>query len=392
LVVVGTGLLKPNISAIVGQLYPEGGARRDAGFTIFYLGINVGATAGPIICGLLGEKVNWHYGFAAAGVGMVLGLIQFAYTHRWLGEAGRAPGHVPRATPSGGFDRAWLGVGIALAAVAAVVAAGLFGMLPLNPIQMAKGTTYVIVGMALLYFAFIFICGKLDRTEVKHVAMIVILFIAAAMFWAGFEQAGSSLNLFAERYTHRLLSWLTIDGNAFEIPASWFQSLNPAFIITLAPLFAMFWVWLAKRNLNPSIPLKFASGLIQLALGFLIMVGAAKLVLSGMKNGQPGQVLPTWLIFTYLLHTMGEICLSPVGLSSVTKLSPPRFVGQMMGTWFMAASLGNLLAGLMAGKFRDDAVEQFPDLYMQVVITSAGVGLLLLIFAVPLRRLAVGVK
>jgi POT family proton-dependent oligopeptide transporter len=154
----------------------------------------------------------------------------------------------------------------------------------------------------------------------------------------------------------------------------------------------MLWVRLARRQLNPSIPVKFATGLILLAVGFLVMAGASKLVLRGLQNGQPGQVLPTWLIFTYLFHTIGEICLSPVGLSSVTKLAPPRLVGQMMGTWFMAAALGNLIAGLVAGEFREDAVDQMPALYMQVVLTSFGTGFLLLIFTRPLRRLVVGVK
>jgi POT family proton-dependent oligopeptide transporter len=204
--------------------------------------------------------------------------------------------------------------------------------------------------------------------------VIVVLVAACAVFWAGFEQAGSSLNLFAERYTIR-------DFGRFEIPAEWFQSLNAMFIILLAPLYSMIWVGLARRHLEPTAPAKFALGLIILGAGFAIMIGAATLVASGQ------QVLPTWLLFTYLLHTMGELALSPVGLSSMTKLAPKRFVGQMMGVWFMCSGLGNVLAGLIAGRFRDDAVEQMPALYLQIVLISVGCGLLLLLFTKPLKRL-----
>jgi POT family proton-dependent oligopeptide transporter len=197
------------------------------------------------------------------------------------------------------------------------------------------------------------------------------------MFWAGFEQAGSSLNLFAERYTIREFA-------AFEIPAAWFQSLNPIFIILLAPLYSMLWVALARRHLNPAAPFKFALGLMTLGAGFAIMIGAAELVAQG------DRVLPTWLIFTYLLHTMGELALSPVGLSSVTKLAPRRFVGQMMGVWFLANSLGYIIAGLIAGEFSGDAVEAMPALYLQIVVTTIGSGLLLALVARPLKRMMGG--
>ncbi|NNC65515.1 MAG: MFS transporter, partial [Gammaproteobacteria bacterium] len=225
-----------------------------------------------------------------------------------------------------------------------------------------------------LYFAYLFLLGGLTREERGRVVVILALFLAAAMFWAGFEQAGSSLNLFADRYTIR-------EFGAFEIPAAWFQSLNPIFIIALAPLYSMLWVSLARRHLNPAAPLKFAAGLMILGAGFAVMIGAARLVAAG------DQVLPTWLFLTYLLHTMGELALSPVGLSSVSKLAPRRFVGQMMGVWFLAASLGNIIAGLIAGEFRADAVEEMPGLYLQIVLTTVGSGLLLAVCAKPLKRL-----
>ena len=365
LVVIGTGLLKPNVSAIVGQLYPEGGARRDAGFTIFYMGINMGAFLGPLICGYLGEEVNWHAGFGAAGVGMLFGVFQYRFSANRLGEAG-----LHSSTPkvdSAGMDKAWYPVIGGCLIVALVVVLGLTGTLRFNALALAQSTTFVIVGLAFAFFVYIFAFGKLTPTERNHTFVIVVLFITSAVFWSGFEQAGSSLNLFADRHTDRMVF-------GFEIPASWFQSLNPFYIVVLAPVFAAVWVKLARRQLDPSMPGKFAIGLLILGLGFLVMVVAAKIVVAG------NQAAPYWLILTYLLHTMGELCLSPVGLSSVTKLAPKRFVGQMMGIWFLATSLGNLLAGLMAGRFNPEALNEMPGLFMQIVITVTVAGLLLLGF------------
>ena len=376
LVSLGTGLLKPNISAIVGEFYQPGDPRRDGGFTIFYMGINVGAALGPIVCGYLAQD-NWHYGFGAAGVGMLLGLVQFKVTLAKLGEAGRLPAAKPPNDVA--FARkAWVGIFFFLAIIGAVLFAGLTNTVTLNAVSLAQSSTYAIVAMAFVYFGYLLILGKLTRDERGRVIVIIVLFFAAAMFWSGFEQAGSSLNLFAERYTLRQFA-------GFEIPASWFQSLNPVFIIFLAPFYSMMWVALARRHMDPSTPMKFAVGLIILGFGFAVMIGAAALVADGQ------QVLPTWLFFTYLLHTMGALALSPVGLSSVTKLAPRRFVGQMMGVWFLAASLGNILAGLIAGEFSADAVDDMPRLYTQIVLTTVGSGVLLAIVAKPLKRLMSGV-
>ena len=221
-------------------------------------------------------------------------------------------------------------------------------------------------------------CG-LSKVEKERVSVILVLFVTSAIFWAGFEQAGSSFNLFAERYTIR-------DVLGFEVPAAWYQALGPIFIIGFAPVFAWLWVWLARRNLDPSIPVKFAFGLLFLALGFVVMAGAAKIVASGNK------ALPTWLITTYLVHTFGELCLSPVGLSSVTKLAPRKLVGQMMGVWFLATSLGNLLAGLLAGEFKADATDGWPTLYLKITILPTIAGILLIVCAKPIKRWMVGVK
>ena len=377
LVALGTGLLKPNISAIIGEFYPPGDPRRDGGFTIFYMGINVGAALGPLVCGWLALD-NWHYGFGVAGIGMLFGLIQFKMTQPTIGDAGRLAPAKPEDDAA--FERkAWSTILVCLLAVIALLVAGLTGVLTLDAGVLAQISTYVVAALALAYFAYVLLLARLTREERGRVIVIIVLFFAAAMFWSGFEQAGSSLNLFAERYTIRQLG-------SFEIPASWFQSLNPVFIIVLAPFYSMMWIALARRHLDPSAPLKFAIGLIILGLGFAVMIGAAALVAKGQ------QVLPTWLIFTYLLHTMGELVLSPVGLSSVTKLAPRRFVGQMMGVWFLAASLGSILAGLLAGEFRADAVDEMPALYLQIVLTTVGSGVVLALLAKPLKRLMSSTK
>lgn len=376
LVVCGTGLLKPNISVMVGELYPEGGARRDAGFTIFYMGINLGAAIGPLICSTLGEKVNWHYGFAAAGVGMVLGLLQYRLSRQRLGEAGLHPG------AGGGLNRAErTGLIVGLAMVALTVALGLTGVIRINPVALARSTTTLIVAVAVLYFAYVLLLVPLDKAEKQRVGVIVVLFLSAALFWAGFEQAGSSFNLFAERYTARHIAFLD-----FVIPAGWFQSLGPVFIISLAPVAASLWVALARRHLNPSLPLKFAFGLTLLAAGFLVLALAAKFVAAGQK------VWPTWLIMTYLLHTFGELCVSPVGLSSVTKLAPRGLTGQMMGTWFLASSLGNLVAGLAAGELKSENLGGMPMQYLQMAILPLAAGVVLILAARPIKKWMAGIE
>ena len=371
-VVVGSGMLKPNMSAMVAELYPEGGARRDAGFTIFYMGVNLGAFIGPLICSTLGEKINWHYGFGAAGVGMVLGLVQFRLSRGLLGSAGLQRGN---DRPLNAVE--CYGLMAVIAAAVAVVGLSMSGALKLNPIAMAQGMTTVILGIGVLYFVSVFLFCGLNKVEKERVAVILVLFLASALFWSGFEQAGSSFNLFAERMTNR--HWLGI-----EIPAGWYQALGPVFIIAFAPVFASLWVRLARRNLDPSIPVKFAFGLLLLAAGFLVMAGAAKVVVAG------NQAAPTWLVTTYLLHTFGELCLSPVGLSSVTKLAPRKLVGQMMGVWFLATSLGNLLAGLLASEFNADNTGGWPALYLKITILPVIAGVLLILLSRPVKRLMTG--
>ena len=371
LIALGTGLLKPNISAVVGELYQPGDPRRDGGFTLYYMGINLGAFLGPLACGWLAAE-NWHYGFAAAGVGMLLGLIQFRLTRNHLGTAGLEPAPSTDAG-TGQHRKAWLVLTAFLVLVAALLIGGLAGWIQYDAVSLSRSASYMIVAVTVAFFGYVFGFGKLNATERHGVVVIAVLIFGATVFWSGFEQAGSSLNLFAERYTVR-------DFGNFTVPASWFQSLNPVFILILAPIYSMLWLALAKRRMDPHPILKFAIGLIMLGLGFAVMMAAATLVADGQ------QVLPTWLILTYLLHTVGELALSPVGLSSVTKLSPRRYVGQMMGAWFLAASLGSILAGLIAGEFSADAVETMPDLYLQIVATAVGGGVLLAVVSRFLKR------
>ena len=376
-VVLGTGLLKPNVSTIVGELYPQGGAACDTGYTIFYVGINLGAMLGPLVCSTLGESASfgWHYGFAAAGVGMLLGLIQFKLSQHHLGKAGLYPAHLQAGVSNVSAPRhGWLAVGIGLGLIATITILMLTGLLKIDALSLAKSATYVIAAIAAGFFIYLYTLGRLSAEEKKHVGVIMILVACAAVFWSGFEQTGSSMNLFAERYTDRM-----VFGK--EIPAGWFQSINATCILIFSPFLAALWVNLAKRNLNPSIPLKFALGLLQLGLGFLIMVFAAKLVVSGES------VLPTWLATTYMLHTLGELCLSPVGLSAICKLAPKRFASQMMGIWFLGFSLGNLLAGLLAGRFDPNAIEQMPGLYLQIAAMSLVAGILVLVFLKPIKAM-----
>ncbi|HET7396793.1 MAG TPA: peptide MFS transporter [Gammaproteobacteria bacterium] len=377
-VALGTGLLKPNVSAIVGQLYPEGGARRDAGFSIFYSGINLGALFGPLIAALIGERYNWHYGFLVAAVGMTLGLVQYRLTRHFLGEHGREPHPDDDPVRVARIQRrGWQFVGLGLALLVVLGLLLNFGVLHFQMVALAQSMGVIILVAAILFFAAILIFGKLSTLEKKRVIVIFLLFIAAAAFWSGFEQAGSSLNIFAETYTNRVVGH-------FVIPAGWFQSVEPLFVIILSPIFGAFWVNLARRHLNPSVPAKFALGLIFLAISFLIMASAAEIVVHGNK------ALPTWLVMCYLFQTFGELCLSPVGLSSVTKLAPARYLSQMMGTWFMADALGNVLAGLAAGRFDPKDVHEMPSLFMQVVYLTLGLGILFAIFARPIRKYLIG--
>lgn len=374
-IILGVGLLKPNISALVADLYPEGGGRRDAGFTIFYMGINIGAFIGPLITAWLAQVYGWRVGFMAAGVGMAIGVLQFVMTRHYLGGAGARPHTAGGADSSLAWRSLWFGAAI----TAVLVALPFFSVVQMSPVQLSDYGIVVIIGMAVFFFIYLLFLAGLGAIERKRVLVLIVLFIACALFWSGFEQAGSSLNLFAERYTDRVIGALTV-------PAGWFQSLNAIFIVVFAPVFSAMWVSLARQNLDPSTPVKFALGLVGMALGFLAMFVAARIVADGLPAAA------YWLVLTYLLHTFGELCLSPVGLSSVTKLVPQRFVGQSLGIWFLAASLGNLIAGRIAGEFDAENVSAMPGQYLDIFWFGMIAALILLIISPVVRRWMGGVS
>lgn len=433
LIVIGTGLLKPNVSSMVGDLYPEGGARRDAGFSIFYMGINFGAILGPLLCGLLGEGYNWHYGFSLAGFGMVIGLISYKYGDKFLGSAGllkTGESQEVLNTRSRNFYSMLSILTGAIVVFAFLMSSGIINI-TLETLAEYLGGAAVII--TILFFGYIIFFGGHSKEEQKKLGIIFWLFILAALFWSGFEQAGSSLNLFAQDLTNRTIGgadWLTGTtaliitlliaipvgylvyrvfkrddlwkvaqwvvgvsavgvliflwwllqriGPGWETPASTLQLINPFFIVIFAPIFGWLWTWLASRNANPSIPVKFGLGLLGLSAGFFVLSWGAA------NASEANPVSPSWLVVTYFLHTCGELCLSPVGLSSMTKLAPESRVSQMMGVWFVATAVGNLFAGLLAGQLETLA----PDsLFWSVAMIVGGGGIVALLASPFVKRL-----
>jgi len=330
LIVVGTGLLKPNATTLVGSLYDEQDARRDAGFSIFYMGINLGAFIGPLLAGGLAQKVDWHLGFACAGVGMTLGLIQYVLGRDRLRPAmERVASRVRGAAPVAGTP----------------ARAGGGAMLGFTPVEWGR------------------------------IAAVVVFFVFAALFWAAYEQAASTLNLFVDRYADRtVLGW--------TVPSSWFVAIQPLFVILLSGVFAWLWVRLGPRE--PSTPAKFSFGLLFAGLSFVLLLPAGAIA----QRGGGVLVSSLWLIGAYFLQVVGELCLSPVGNSAVTKLAPPRIVGMMMGVWFLSIGAGNKLAGWVAGL---SASVPLTTLFGALAAATLGAALVLFLLLKPVRRLMGGV-
>jgi POT family proton-dependent oligopeptide transporter len=328
LIVMGTGCLKPNVSTLVGSLYPQGDTRRDAGFSIFYMGINLGAFIGPLIAGYLAQRVSWHVGFASAGVGMALGVTQYIFGRGRLKQGIARLGQKPDA--------------------------------PTADTRAARSTA-----------------ADVSRsTEMKRIGAIVIFFLAAVLFWGAYEQAGSTLNLFADRYTR-----LTMFG--FTFPSSWFQSVQPIFVIILAPIFG--WLWVRLGRSEPSVPTKFAIGLVFMGLSFAVLVPAGAMA----QSAAGIRVSPWFLIWAYFISELGELCVSPVGLSAVTKLAPLRIVGLMMGVWFLSNAFGNKLAGWAAGFF---GTVPLHDLFREVTIVLIVAGIVMFALVKPIKKLMAGVE
>jgi POT family proton-dependent oligopeptide transporter len=329
LIVIGTGLLKPNATTLVGSLYDQQDVRRDAGFSMFYMAINIGAFAGPIIAGFLAEKVNWHLGFAAAGIGMTLGLVFYVLGRHRLQPAMERIAAAKAARPAP-----------AQAAVAP-----------------AAGFT---------------------AQEWKRIAAVVMFFLFAAVFWAAYEQAGSTLSLFVNRYANRNVL-------GFQIPTSWYVSIQAGFVILLSPVFAWLWVRLARRNREPATPVKFTFGLAFVGLSFVLLYPAGAMA----QSAEGVRVSSMWLFGAYFLQVVGELCLSPVGNSVVTKLAPPRIVGMMMGVWFLAIFFGNKLAGWIAGF---SSTVPLTTLFGASAAATLGAALILFLLVRPIKNLMGGVK
>lgn len=370
LVVLGTGLLKPNIGALVGQLYSSEDERRDSGYTIYYMGINIGSVIGYFVCGYLQVSMGWHWAFGAAAIGMGIGLFFYRRTISDLNNVGAEP---TIAMSPANTKKSWMTIGAFLFGLAAVTVLMLTGALNINPVVFAQWVTVAITVVFLLYYAGVYFFGDLNDNEKKGLGALFLVCIASICFWSGFEQAGSSLNLFGRDYTDRMI-------DSFEIPTAWFQSANSIFIVLLSPFFAALWINLAKRMITPSYNLKCALGLIIMASGFIVMFFAAQIAASGLKAA------PYWLIATYFLHTVGELCLSPVALSAVSKLSPKRFAGQMMGVFVLTYSIGNIIAGLLAGNFDPENVSEMPGLYLQISLFSIGIGAVILLLTLKARH------
>jgi proton-dependent oligopeptide transporter, POT family len=362
----GVGLLKPNVSVLVGQLYPEGGARRDAGFSLFYMGINVGALLGAFLVPVCAARFGWRWGFALPMLGMLIGLAQFLLTRRTLDGAGRVPLDVSL--------RSWLPVLAILGAVAGVATLAGAGLIRIAPDTAALVTSWLIGALAAAYFLYLLFFAGLTLNERGRVCVMVALFVAATLYYAAQEQTATSLTLFAERYTDRdVLGW--------RIPAGVFQSVSSVYILLLAPVFSTLWIALDRRGRDPSTPVKFALGLILMGAGFLVMYVASNRLLAG------NTVLPTWLVLSYGVQMCGDLCLGPVGLSSMTKLAAPRFAGQVMGLWFLALALGNDLAGQIAGGYDSSSVASMAAVLLRTVGWCLVGGVAMLMLAPLLRQL-----
>lgn len=365
LMAIGTAFLKTSCTTVVGFLYPQGDQRRDSGFTIYYVGINVGAGLAPLILGKLGQEVDFRYAFGLAGIFMLAGLTQFTLTRRNLGNSGAAP-----TTRASDADRRTLllGSGVLLAVVA-----GLF-LMQASVEAVANGFAVVLLVAVAATFAGLILSKDFTPVEKKRIYVILVLFIASALFWSIFEQAGSTLNLFADRSTNN-----SIFGWTF--PSTWFQSLNPIYIYALGPLLA--WLWIKLGDRNPSPVSKFAFALLGAGGGFLLMALAAQ------AAGTEGKVSPLWLASVYLLHTVAELCLSPVGLSAITKLAPARIAGMTMGVWFLSVSVGNFFAGRMASFYESMPLDTLVGYAGAVGVAFA---LLLWLISKPITGLMGGVK
>ena len=363
-VVLGTGLLKGNISTIVGKLYKEDDGRRESGYTIFYMAINIGSTLGFLVCSYLGEKIGWHWGFGAAGIGMSFGVLQFIYSKKLLGVAGVNPNPMEDRRRA----KLVLGTKISLGVMVVVIASGLLGFYSIEPRGFAENFSYFLTVVAGLYFLYLFFFAGLTSAEKRNLILLGLLFVGAAAFWSGFDQSASSLSIFARDYTD-----LSVSG--YIIPIGWLQFANPIFVVIFAPIFAGIWTHLGRLNLNPALPIKFAFGLVLMAVSFVIMLFAVELAMETAPVGM------RWLILTYLLQTWGELTLSPIGLAAFSRYSPKKYIGQMFGLWFLASAIGGVLAGLLGGDALDAGLESISPVFNFMIKYYLAIALILIVLS-----------
>jgi POT family proton-dependent oligopeptide transporter len=354
LLIVGNGFFKPNISTMVGGLYDTDDPRKDSAFTIFYMGINLGAFLSPFVAGGLGEKIGWQYGYISAGMGMIISLVWFYWRRVSLLTVGLPPNR--ESTQFSLIYKDLLDI-VYYSIASVVLVVGFVKLIDVITESTLDVVIWVAAVAGALYLLYSIFTGTEGKTQWSRVMVIVVLAIFNVIFWSGFEQAGGTFNLFAEQNTNRIIF-------GWDVPASWFQALNPVFIVMLAPLFSMFWIALAQMGKNPRTPYKFSIGLLLLGLGFILMTGAQNSADAGML------VSPLWLIGVYFLHTAGELCLSPVGLSMITKLSPPKIVSAMMGLWMGSIALGNYLAGTMEAILHKYDFQLYPFIAAEAIIAS----------------------
>ncbi len=377
-IVLGSGLFKACISVMVGALYTKGDVRRDGGFTLFYMGINIGALLAALIVGVFKEQGMWHVGFGVGGLGMLVSLLVYRFAaQKNLTRYARAKGITAEWERSNDrYKNIGLWVAGFVGLLVAVVLLVSTGTIAFNPEMVAEYMTYIIAAVVISYFAIMFISPRLDKTDKLRLLICFILIIGSTLFWSSFEQQPTSFNLFADRYTD-----LNVLG--FEIPSIWFQSLNPLFILLLAPIVSIIWVKLGNRGLEPSSMAKFALGMLLAAAGFTLMIFASKSIL----NSDGGLASPLWLVGSLLLLTLGELALSPVGLSSMTKLAPKGMQGQMMGLFFASIAMGNLVAAFFGGHVSADKIEGLPTLFTTMTIFLVVTAVVLLALAKPINNM-----
>ncbi|MBE9577969.1 MULTISPECIES: peptide MFS transporter [Moraxella] len=377
LLVLGTGLFKTCIAVMVGSLYDDKDDRRDSGFTVFYMSINLGAMVAPIATGYFVDKGQWHTGFTIGGIGMLIALLVYRFVaKKYLTKFANSKGmSVSWDKPSRRVAHVGKVVFAFLVALCGLVVMVSTGVLTINAVAIRDAMTYLIIGALFAFFGWAFLSSRFVKAEKMRLLVCFFLIVGASLFWSSFEQQPASFNLFAERYTDRSLG-------GFNIPTVWFQSLNPIFILLFAPLVSMLWIKLGKRHKNPNSMTKFALGMLLASVAFAIMIMASKMIVAGSAS-----VSMMWLVSSLLFLTIAELCISPVGMSSMTKLAPQGMQGVMMGLWYTSISLGGLIGSISGGYVSAETIGDLPKLFTALTVFLVVCGVLLLVLAKPITNM-----